>query len=82
MILYRQMWFKVNYRNMSGSWGQENDDLETAQHAIIITLDDRNGRWTGAIERNASLETALKEESLLESVQHLKGIGPATPKTT
>lgn len=68
MTLYRQTWFKVNYRNMSGSWRQTNDDSETAQRAVIITLEERNGSRNRAIERNAFLETVLKEESLLESI--------------
>ncbi|RLW01578.1 hypothetical protein DV515_00007952 [Chloebia gouldiae] len=52
---------------------QENDDLERAKRATIMSLEDFEQRLNQAIERNAFLESELDEkENLLESVQRLK----------
>ncbi|KAJ8384013.1 hypothetical protein AAFF_G00212570 [Aldrovandia affinis] len=52
---------------------QDNDDLERAKRATIMSLEDFEQRMNHVIERNAFLESELDEkESLLESVQRLK----------
>nr|XP_056722255.1 nuclear distribution protein nudE homolog 1-like [Euleptes europaea] len=52
---------------------QDNDDLERAKRATIMSLEDFEQRLNQAIERNAFLESELDEkENLLESVQRLK----------
>uniref|UniRef100_A0A8D0DGE8 NudE neurodevelopment protein 1 n=1 Tax=Salvator merianae TaxID=96440 RepID=A0A8D0DGE8_SALMN len=52
---------------------QANDDLERAQRATIMSLEDFEQRLNQAIERNAFLESELDEKAtLLESIQRLK----------
>ncbi|KAM3859513.1 nuclear distribution protein nudE-like 1-A isoform 1-T1 [Diretmus argenteus] len=52
---------------------QSNDDLERANRATIVSLENFEQRLNTAIERNAFLESELDEkESLLVSVQRLK----------
>ncbi|KAH9514472.1 Nuclear distribution protein nudE-like 1-A [Bulinus truncatus] len=52
---------------------QDNDDLERAKRATIVSLEDFEQRLNQAIERNAFLESELDEKgALLETVQRLK----------
>lgn len=52
---------------------QTNDDLERAQRATVVSLEDFEVRLNQAIERNAFLESELDEkENLVVNVQRLK----------
>ncbi|CAL1527478.1 unnamed protein product [Lymnaea stagnalis] len=52
---------------------QDNDDLERAKRATVVSLEDFEQRLNLAIERNAFLESELDEKgALCETVQRLK----------
>ncbi|CAG5126503.1 unnamed protein product [Candidula unifasciata] len=52
---------------------QDNDDLERAKRATVVSLEDFELRLNQAIERNAFLESELDEKGvLLDTVQRLK----------
>ncbi|BFZ03184.1 hypothetical protein BsWGS_06223 [Bradybaena similaris] len=52
---------------------QDNDDLERAKRATVVSLEDFEQRLNQAIERNAFLESELDEKGvLLDTVQRLK----------
>ncbi|GAB6025759.1 NADH:ubiquinone oxidoreductase [Chamberlinius hualienensis] len=52
---------------------QTNDDLERAKRAMLVSLEEFEGRLNQAIERNAFLESELDEkEALSTTVQRLK----------
>ncbi|CAG5122561.1 unnamed protein product, partial [Candidula unifasciata] len=52
---------------------QDNDDLERAKRATVVSLEDFEQRLNQAIERNAFLESELDEkEALFETVQRLR----------
>ncbi|BFZ17442.1 hypothetical protein BsWGS_20481 [Bradybaena similaris] len=52
---------------------QDNDDLERAKRATVVSLEDFEQRLNQAIERNAFLESELDEKgALFETVQRLK----------